>query len=290
MRRRSDYSEDYDDDWRPLMLMGLSAINPAVSLVKLDPFAAPVPKISIVPPTPDNLSIKNTTNDNNNYKNNNNQSNNNNNNCNCSSTTNVTKVTKPQVTELILNNDYDYSPDDSPQAEDEEQPYHSLNSSNLTLRRFGTVSSLERSGLDENDDEEVWLEKSEEEVVEDDEETESESERYDRNDDGGIDNEGFAGNYSIKSWTARAGSFVAEKMAFFERLGENYRSGGFFEGYLKSAEIQVNGGGDEVQEEETSGATSGEEIWGTPTSGGEMDDPLSSPNYDDGRSVSIKKN
>lgn len=43
--------------------------------------------------------------------------------------------------------------------------------------------------------------------------------------------------------------------------------------------------GDEVQEEETSGATSGEEIWGTPTSGGEMDDPLSSPNYDGTRSV-----
>lgn len=54
--------------------------------------------------------------------------------------------------------------------------------------------------------------------------------------------------------------------------------------YLKTTEIQVNG--DDVQEEETSGATSGEEIWGTPTSGGEMEDPLSSPNYDGRNSVS----
>lgn len=54
---------DNDDDWRPLMLMGLSAINPAASLVKLDPFAAPVPKISVVPPTPDNLSTKTSYNE-----------------------------------------------------------------------------------------------------------------------------------------------------------------------------------------------------------------------------------
>lgn len=44
--------------------------------------------------------------------------------------------------------------------------------------------------------------------------------------------------------------------------------------------------GDEGQEEETSGATSGEDVWGTPTSGGEMDDALSSPNFDGRKSVS----
>lgn len=53
--------QNENDDWRPLMLMGLSAINPAASLVKLDPFSAPVPKISVVPPTPDNLSVKNSS-------------------------------------------------------------------------------------------------------------------------------------------------------------------------------------------------------------------------------------
>lgn len=36
------------------------------------------------------------------------------------------------------------------------------------------------------------------------------------------------------------------------------------------------------EECETSGATSGEEIWGTPTSGGELDDPLTFPNSDGG--------
>lgn len=114
------------------------------------------------------------------------------------------------MSDLILTTDYDYSPDDSPQAE--EQPYHSLNSSSLTLRRFGTVSSLERSGVDEND--EQW--------DKDENSSASESE-FDEN-EGGIDNEAF-NHYSIRSWTAKAGSFVAEKMAFFERLGENYRSG-----------------------------------------------------------------
>lgn len=42
-----------EDDWRPLVLMGLNAVNPAVSLLKFDPFSAPLPKISVLPPTPD---------------------------------------------------------------------------------------------------------------------------------------------------------------------------------------------------------------------------------------------
>lgn len=72
--------QNVNEDWRPLMLMGLSAINPAASLVKLDPFSAPVPKISVVPPTPDNLSVKNTSIETNLMQNN----------CNC-------QITKPQV-------------------------------------------------------------------------------------------------------------------------------------------------------------------------------------------------
>lgn len=36
------------------MLLGLAAINPTTSLVKVDPFAPKaVPKIAVVPPTPD---------------------------------------------------------------------------------------------------------------------------------------------------------------------------------------------------------------------------------------------
>lgn len=92
-----------------------------------------------------------------------------------------------------------FTPDDSPQ--DEEQPYHSLSSSTPTLRRFGTVSSLERVGSDEDSEEE----------------------------DGGFDNQAF-NNSMLGGWTARAGAFVSEKMAFFEKLSEDYRSGtGFFE-------------------------------------------------------------
>lgn len=44
----------------------------------------------------------------------------------------------------------DVSPDESPETED--HPYLSLNSSVQTLRRFGTVSSLERWGSEEKDD------------------------------------------------------------------------------------------------------------------------------------------
>lgn len=106
----------------------------------------------------------------------------------------------------------DYSPDDSPQTE--EQPYHSLNSSNLTLRRFGTVSSLEKLATDDQDFEKNSSDS--EDLIDEEEE------------EGGIDNEAFNHTNTIRSWTARAGSFVAEKMAFFERLGEGY-GGGFFE-------------------------------------------------------------
>lgn len=43
------------------MLIGLNAAVPVRSFVKLDPFSAPVPEISVVPPTPDS-SVKVYTN------------------------------------------------------------------------------------------------------------------------------------------------------------------------------------------------------------------------------------
>lgn len=49
---------------------------------------------------------------------------------------------------------------------------------------------------------------------------------------------------------------------------------------MKNCEGDSNTGHEE--ECETSAATSGEEIWGTPTSGGEMEDPLTFPNSDGG--------
>lgn len=174
------------DDFGTLMLMGLSAVNPVASLVKLDPFS-PVPKISVVPPTShigkcnyiDSNDIHQSVSIMHSIKNNNN----------AAKSVNI-------------------SPDDSPQ--DEEQPYHSLSSSNPTLRRFGTVSSLERFGSDdENNPMHSISSESEDDLL--------------------IENDNL--NYStVKCWTARAGAFVSEKMAFFEKLGEDYRTGtGFFE-------------------------------------------------------------
>lgn len=129
-------------------------------------------------------------------------------------------------------NDNDNSPDSSPQTED--QPYHSLNSSNLTLRRFGTVSSLERLGPEDQHSEE----EDEEEEEQDCDDNSSDDEDLDDDDDNvfeeenkGYYNEGF-NHSSLRSWTARAGSYVAEKMAIFERLGEDYKAGSrFFERY-----------------------------------------------------------
>ncbi|KAJ8935939.1 hypothetical protein NQ314_012560 [Rhamnusium bicolor] len=167
-----------------------------------------------------------------------------------------------------------------------EHPYQSLSSSVATLRRFGTVSSLERVAYEDQED--AWENNvssgSEDEDGDDEEEYEEEEEEEEEDYERGIDNGAF-NHSSIKHWTVRAGSFVAEKMAFFEKLGEDYRAGGFFREptnidivYLRSSENPMNG--EDQQEDETSGATSGEEIWGTPTSGGELDDTLNSPNYE----------
>ncbi|KAL3278200.1 hypothetical protein HHI36_013539 [Cryptolaemus montrouzieri] len=215
-----------DDGWGSLFLMGLTAVNPAASLVHVDPFV------------PNSQSSK----------------------CSC------TKVdTKPEhcnekcVKQEQLIQSYESTPDDSPLSE--EHPYHSLSSSNLTIRRFGTVPSLEKLGTDDGCSDGA------------------NSSESDGDDDlNGIENEGFNSSSEL-TWAAKAGMFVAEKMAFFEKLGEDYRtSGGFFQRYLKASEDHLNG--EEVQEEETSGGTSGEDIWGTPTSGGEFDDFMHSPNYE----------
>lgn len=60
---------------------------------------------------------------------------------------------------------------------------------------------------------------------EEDQDDEDEEEQEDDEEDCGIDNQAF-NHSSIRHWTIRAGSYVAEKMAFFEKLGEDYRSGG----------------------------------------------------------------
>lgn len=67
----------------------------------------------------------------------------------------------------------------------------------MTLRRFGTVSSLERLG-DEEDYEEVRNSSG--------------------SDEGDVDFDRYSDEtFGLKNWTSRAGSFVIQKMAFFER-------------------------------------------------------------------------
>ncbi|XP_066994271.2 uncharacterized protein PsGEF [Anabrus simplex] len=83
---------------------------------------------------------------------------------------------------------------------------------------------------------------------------------------------------SLRGWTARAGSFVAEKMALFERLGEDSRAAAaFLDRYLRPGETQPEPATTSSDDYETSAATSGEEVWGTPTSGGDLDDEVAFP-------------
>lgn len=89
-----------------------------------------------------------------------------------------------------------------------------------------------------------------------------------------ITKEVYDGNAQpFMNWTARAGNFIEESRAFIDRyLGrgntaddEDEVDCGEGVGNVKDAEVA----GD--VEGETS-VTSGEEVWGTPTSGGENDD------------------
>lgn len=74
----------------------------------------------------------------------------------------------------------------------------------------------------------------------------------------------------LRAWTARASSYVVSKMALLEQLGEGVG------GYLlqppvppERTEFSLDPNDEEGT---TSGATSGDDIWGTPTSGGPDDE------------------
>lgn len=101
-----------------------------------------------------------------------------------------------------------------------------MSSSVATLRRYGTVSSLER--VASNDSDEALDNHLSEEEEDHDGGDEIEEDEDDNEVEGGIDNQAF-NHTSIRHWTIRAGSYVAEKMAFFEKLGEDYRTGAFFD-------------------------------------------------------------
>lgn len=159
---------------------------------------------------------------------------------------------------------------------------------NPGLKRYGTWSSLGRIPSDE-------LVEAPDDIGDEPSSSEEEDDEEDDEDDDDDDNiEPIT--QSIIGWTVRAGSFVAEKMAMFEKLGEESRAA--IAGYLRPADSQiksdpeidlgiVNSGGPGVDDDyENSGATSGEEIWGTPTSGGELDEIPTFPNSQ-GESLSV---
>lgn len=205
-----------------------------VDLAQISPITSTVPTISVLPPTPD-LKRQHSFN-----------------------ATKDLEITKINSISIKTESSFD-----SIDEEDEEPPYMTLKTS---LRRFGTMSSLER--LPSEDTDEKTMNSSEEETS-----------------DGEIKimiPEGVNETQSFKAWTSRAGNFLEESRAFIDK-------------YLGRAESgECNGSKDtnidfdeyETIEGETSGATSGEEVWGTPTSGGENDEMHMFNNGDGNRSVS----
>ncbi|XP_069365973.1 uncharacterized protein PsGEF isoform X3 [Maniola hyperantus] len=241
----NDVLSDEDSELGPLMLMGLSAINPAAHLMRVEPFKrthfelsatsintvnsrpgslgsikseSPVPNIAVVPPTPD----YNTTN---------------------------------KTDQLI-----DESPD-SPDVPDD-LPY-------VSLKRYGTMSSLERLPSDETDDGNVRLTAQEPDT--------SKTYSTDLCLSNCNENETFpvtSAAGGIMGWTARAGSFVVEKMNIFSNTESvpntsiAHKQPSFLERCLGVGDWKSAIGTEEgtVETGEGSGA-SGEDAWGTPSSG-----------------------
>ncbi len=69
----------------------------------------------------------------------------------------------------------------------------------------------------------------------------------------------YSNTQQIKAWTSRAGAFLEESKAFIDR-------------YLVKRELPDSSIKRQDDPLESSGAASSEDIWGTPTSGGEYDD------------------
>lgn len=159
-------------------------------------------------------------------------------------TTNL-EITKVNSISIKTESSFDSVDDD-----EEEPPYVKLKTS---LKKYGTMSSLER--LPSEDTDEKTLDSSGEDSG--DEELKVVS----------------SGDQSFRTWTSRAGSFLEESRAFIDKyLGrEGHGSAEYV--FLKS---NSKDGTDfdeyETIEGETSQSASGEEVWGTPTSGGENDE------------------
>lgn len=197
------------------------------------------------------------------------------------------------------------SPDSNDSGQCEEPPYTVFTSP--SLRRYGTMSSLEKVPSDErygsSEEEEGDVEEKVTVVID----PESSSKRLGDSAEG----QDKSGDEDIqvitkkvfpseeeedapsRNWTSRAGSYMADKISFFEE------SRAFFDKYMGRWEKDgpnlegnptgfPNEGGT-TAEECTSGATSGDDVWGTPSSGGENDE-MQMFNSDQTQSVSCGNN
>jgi hypothetical protein len=211
-------NDDDDDEDNNLALM-------LIDIAQTTPITSSVPAISILPPTPD-LKKPHSFNP-----------------------TKDLEITKMNSISIKTESSFD-----SVEDEDEEPPYVKLKTS---LRRFGTMSSLER--LQSEDTDEKTLNSSEEDSDEEINKTTTK--------------ELNEASQSFRTWTSRAGSFLEESKAFIDKyLGRTEDTSDYM--FLKSNSKDGSNDFDEYEtiEGETSGATSGEEVWGTPTSGGENDE------------------
>jgi hypothetical protein len=207
-------------------------------LAQLNPITSSVPTISVLPPTPD---LKKQHNFN---------------------PTKDLEITKVNSISIKTESSFD-----SIDEEDEEPPYMTLKTS---LRRFGTLSSLERMPSEDTD--EKTMNSSEEE-----------------NSDGEIkitSREICENSQGFRTWTSRAGSFLEESRAFLDKYLGRTDSGEYSSLRNGTKDSTIDFDEYETIEGETSGATSGEEVWGTPTSGGENDEMHMFNNGDGNRSVS----
>lgn len=261
-------TDENDDDWS-MMLIGLAQLQPATALVQMDPFKA-LPSIAVVPPTPtlaEGLFSQF---------------------CGSPNWSAEAGMAPPSVADQQVAgaagssgaekpSNGDGSPEDSPQ--DEEPPYRSLNTS---LKRYGTMSSLERFSS-EDVEETKTLNSSDEDVNDADSEL-IESKRCCACPS--VFNNGYwlfagvriitrdlhsNGDASGSGWTNRAGSFLEQSRAFLDSYLSRWDRGQDSDGLMGAG--GGGGGGDYaddvdgLMDECTSGATSGEDVWGTPTSG-----------------------
>lgn len=211
-------------------LIGLSQFHPLTTLVHDDPFKA-VPKISVVPPTPDGMG--------------------------------TTKKSSGNAAPWSTTDGGEFSPEDSPL--DEELPYRALNTS---LKRYGTMSSLEKLPSEETD--EKTYDSSE--TDENDNDSNNGKSTVDRSAHQLFDyflyvsspteikivtKEVYDAN--SRNWTHRAGTFLEQSRALIDTY-----LGRWDRGNLNSVD---NDDDEDAMQDIGEECTSGEEVWGTPTSG-----------------------